>query len=202
MNPGDTTLPPFPPRAQPKRPRRVWPVWLIFGVVLLPGIVTLFVLGVSKDGAASSLDFQRDSVGRSVVLTGTLSDVDTTSGLPKTTSFYEVTIPDADGGPDTIVTFTGGEQWGFPPSSDYPAEQSFLVITDDPPRSVSHGPVGSIRPVTEETVQDAETGFAIAQTMWVVGIVVFWILALGLPALAILLTVRNRRTRTTAAPLV
>lgn len=199
MNPGDTTLPLFPRQPQPPRRRRVWPVWLTFGIMLLPGIVTLFVLGVAKDGAASSLDFQRDAVGRSVVLTGTLSEVDTTSGLPKTTSYYDVTVPDADGGPGETVTFTGGEQWGFPPSSDYPAEQSFLVVTDDPPRSVSHGPVGSIRPVTEKTVQDAETGFAIAQTVWVVGIVVFWILALGLPALAILLSERNRRARTTAA---
>ena len=196
-----TTLPPFP-RPGRKRPFPVWGIWLIFGIMLLPGIITLFVLGLAKDTAESGVAFQRDAVGRSVVLTGTLSEVDTTSGLPKTTGYYEVAVPDADGGPDTTVTFAGGEHWGFPPSSDYPAEQSFLVVTDDPPRSVKHGPVGSIQPVTDKTVQDAENGLSIARAAWVVGIVVFWMLALGLPALAVTLSVRKRRARRAVVPRV
>jgi hypothetical protein len=193
-------LPPMPHKA--KRPLPSWPVWLLFGVMLVPSLLALVVLGANKDGAAILRDFQHDAVGRSVVLTGTLSKVDTTSGMPKTTGYYEVAIPGADGGPDEIVTFSGGEQWGFPPSKDYPAEQSFLVVTDDPPRSVKHGPVGSIRPVTEETLQDAERGFVIAQTLWVAGIVAFWIFTLGLPVLGVLLVVRGRRARGRSAPLV
>jgi hypothetical protein len=187
---------------KPKRPFPSWPVWVLFGVMLICSVPVLFGLGLNKDLAAIGLNFQRDAVGRSVVLTGTLSSVDTTSGMPKTTSYYEVAVPDADGGPDDIVTFNGGEQWGFPPSKDYPAEQSFLVITEDPPRSARHGPVGSIRSVTPETLQDAERDFAIAKAAWVVGIVMFWILALGLPAFGTLLGVRRRHARKAAVPLV
>jgi hypothetical protein len=197
-----SALPPLPSTRKPKRPFPSWPVWLLFGVMLVPSVMGLFLLGIVKDGAATLLDFQRDAVGRSVVLTGTLATVDTTSGMPMTTGYYEVAVPDADGGPDEIITVNGGEQWGFPPSKEYPAEQSFLVITDDPPRSLKHGPVGSIQPVTEETLQDAESSFAGAQTVWVVGIVVFWIFTLGLPSLGVLLAVRRRRARTRSVPLV
>ncbi|PPF59457.1 hypothetical protein C5E11_17700 [Clavibacter michiganensis] len=177
-----------------------WPVWVLFVVILVPGTIALALLGVNKDAAANGLDFQRDAVGRSIVLTGTLSNVDTTSGLPKTTSYYEVAIPDADGGPDEIVTFSGGEQWGFPPSKDYAAERSFLVVIDDPPRVVKQGAVGSVDPVTDETVRDAERAMAIAQTVWVVGIVIFWVFAVGLPVLGTVLAVLRHRTRPGVVP--
>jgi len=195
-----TALPPLPSIRKPPRRLPSWPVWVLCVVMLIPGTIALALLGVNKDAAANGLDFQRDAIGHSVVLTGTLTSVDTTSGLPKTTSYYEVAIPDADGGPGDIVTFAGGEQWGFPPSKDYPAERSFLVVTDDPPRVVKQGPVGSVEPVTDETVREAEGAMTIAQTVWVVGIVFFWIFAVGLPVLGTVLAVRRHRTRPGVVP--
>jgi hypothetical protein len=180
---------------KPKLPFPSWPVWVLFGVMLIPSVLGLLGLGLFKDTLAIGVDLQREAVGRSVVLTGTLSSVDTTSGMPKTTSYYEVAVPDADGGPDKIVTFSGGEQWGFPPSKEYPSERSFLVLQGEKPRPLRDGPVGSIAPVTPETVEAAETGFATAQAQWVVGIIVFWLFTLGLPALGVLLAVRRRRAR-------
>ena len=174
-------------------PAPSWPVWLIFGLLVLPLLMTLGVLGVSKDSASEQLALQREAVGHSVVLTGTLTDVDTTSGLPKTTSYYTVVIPDAGG--DSSATFSGGEQWGFPPSSEYPAELDFLVVLDDPPRAVSHGAVGSIQAVTEQTVREAEASASNAQALWVAGIVVFWLVAVGMPVLGIVLAVRRRRAK-------
>ena len=193
--------PPFPLPAHQKhaRPFPSWPVWLLFGVMLLPSLAGVWLLGGVKDSSAEVLDTQRDLVSRNVVLTGTLTDVDTTSGMPKTSSSYAVVVPDADGGPDRIVTFSGGEQWGFPPSSEYPSQLSFLVVTDDPTRAIKHGPVGSIRPVTAETVHAAERDLASAQLWWIAGIVVFWIFAAGLPALAIVLGVRRHRAKNGAA---
>ncbi|SKA96300.1 hypothetical protein SAMN06295879_2193 [Agreia bicolorata] len=195
-----SALPPLPPMRKPTRSIPSWPVWVLFVVMLIPGMIVLALLGFNKDIAQMGFEFQRDAVGRSVVVTGTLSEVDTTSGLPMTTSYYEVVVPDADGGPDKTVTFTGGEQWGFPPSSEYPAEQSFLVITDDPPHSVRNGPVGSIDPVTEATLQDAEHGLTIARAVWVAGIVIFWIFAAGLPILGTVLAVRRHRKRPGLVP--
>ena len=172
-------------------------MWLVFGLLFVPALMMLWLLGVSKDGASAQLALQQDAIGRSVVLTGVLSDVDTTSGLPRTNSFYDVTIPDSAPSPSAgeTVTFGGDEQWGFPPSSDYPAQLDYLVVLDGRPRDVQHGPVGSIEPVTDDTLRAEETGFATQQALWVAGIVVFWIATLGLPALAILLSVRRRRAR-------
>ena len=42
---------------------------------------------------------------------------------------------------------------------------------------------------------DAEGRFALTQLLWVAGIVVFWALLLGLPAIALVLGVRRRRRR-------
>jgi hypothetical protein len=175
-------------------------VWLVFVLMLLPASATLGALGAWKDGSAALLAVQRDAVGRSVVLTGTLSDVDTTSGLPKTSSLYEVVLPDVDGGPAATVIFPGDEQWGFPPSSEYPSEIAFLVVLDDPPRAVLHGAVGSVQPVTEQTERSAEGQLTAVTSVWVSGIIVFWVLAVGLPVLAILLAVRRRRARRSVRP--
>ncbi|WP_440708728.1 hypothetical protein [Herbiconiux sp. YIM B11900] len=209
-----TAPPPFPDARLRRLPFPSWPIWLVFGLLLVPCIAMLGVLGFAKDAAADRLGLERDAVGRNVVLTGVLSEVETTSGLPKTSSLYEVTIPDTgtgtgtDPGPDADtdtgaedqVTFRGDEQWGFPPSSDYPAELDFLVVLDDRPRAVQHGPVGSIRPVTEQSVREAEDEFTSARAVWVAGIVVFWLFTLGLPVLAILLAVRRHRAKRRLAP--
>ncbi|MFB2556386.1 hypothetical protein [Herbiconiux liangxiaofengii] len=199
-------MPRFPDRAAPAtRPPGAWPFWLAFALMLLPGILVLGALGLTKDTAAGALELQRDALGRSEVLTGELVDVDTTSGMPKTSSVYEVEIPDAAAkGLDATLTFGGGEHWGFPPSKEYPAELSFLVVYDDPPYSPVHGPVGRVEPVTEQSAASAESGFVTAQIGWVAGIVVFWVLAVGLPALAIRRSVRRRRAKrvVTTAPLI
>ncbi|WP_382304408.1 hypothetical protein [Herbiconiux sp. UC225_62] len=195
---GPSAVPALPPVPRPQgRPFPSWPVWLVFALLLVPSVIALGLFGVAKDSAADELALQRDVVGHNLVLTGVLTDVETSSGLPKTSSLYEVTVPDAgDGsGEDVTVVFQGDEQWGFPPSSDYPEELSFLVALDDPPRAVLHGPVGSIRPVTEESVREAEGAFSSARTLWVVSIVVFWLFALGLPVLAVLLAARRRRAK-------
>lgn len=187
-----TALPPFPAPRPARLPFPSWPVWVVFGLFLIPSIVMLGVFGLAKDAASDRLELERDVVGRTVVVTGTLGDVDTTSGMPKTSSFYDVTIPGAEG---ETLTFSGGEQWGFPPSSDYPAELDFLVVLDDRPRAVQHGAVGSIAPVTEQTVRATEGSVAAAFATWVVGIVVFWLFALGLPVLGTWLAVRRRRAK-------
>ncbi|RKT37091.1 hypothetical protein DEU34_1630 [Microbacterium sp. AG1240] len=184
-------LPPVPAPRSTRLPFPSWPVWAAFGLLLIPSIVMLGIFGLAKDAASDRLALERDVVGRTVVATGTLGDVDTTSGMPKTSSFYDVTIPDGGG----TVTFSGDEQWGFPPSSDYPAELDFLVVLDDRPRAVQHGAVGSLAPVTEQTVRATEGSVAAAFATWVVGIVVFWIFALGMPVLGTLLAVRRRRAR-------
>ncbi|WP_291055397.1 hypothetical protein [Herbiconiux sp.] len=205
-----TAPPPFPDARLRRLPFPSWPIWLVFGLLLVPSLAMLGVLGFAKDAAADRLGLERDAVGRNVVLTGVLSEVETTSGLPKTSSLYEVTIPDtgtgagtggdADTGPEDQVTFRGDEQWGFPPSPDYLAELDFLVVLDDRPRAVQHGPVGSIRPVTEQSVREAEDELTSARAVWVAGIVVFWLFTLGLPVLAILLAVRRHRAKRRLAP--
>ena len=172
-----------------------WPVWIVFGVLIVPGVIVLCLLGGAKDTATDRLAFTQDAAGRSIVVTGELTDVETSSGLPNATGQYTATIPDADGGRGETVTLAGDQHWGFPPSTDFPAEVDFLVVQGDPPRGVDHGPVGSLRAVTDIDVQDAEAGLATTQTVWVVGIVLFWVVMLGLPALAIVLAVRRRRAR-------
>jgi len=54
---------------------------------------------------------------------------------------------------------------------------------------------GSIAPVTEQTVRATEGSVAAAFATWVVGIVVFWLFALGLPVLGTWLAVRRRRAK-------
>lgn len=191
------SIPPLPAPRPTRLPFPSWPVWLVFGLLLIPSIVVLGVLGLAKDAASDELALHRDVVGHNIVLTGKLTDVETTSGLPKTSSLYEVTIPDAaaTSAAGETLTVYGDEQWGFPPSSDYPAEIDFLIVLDDRPNAVLHGPVGSVQAVTDQTVRESEDGFTATRATWVVGIVVFWIFTLGLPALAILLAVRRHRAK-------
>jgi hypothetical protein len=180
-----------------------WPVWLVFALLLVPSLAMLGLLGLTKDGAEARVAVQRDAVDRNLVLTGILSDVDTSSGMPNTTSYYDVVVPDPKTGEKETVTFSGETQWGFPPSSDYPARIDFLVVLDDRPRAVDHGPVGTVDPVTHETLQDAEGELAGATAVWVTGIVVFWMFTLGLPVLATVLAVRRHRAKKRrAAPFV
>ena len=191
---------PVPPSKARRLPAPGWPVWVVFAALFVPGLILLGVLGGAKDDAAERLGFVRDAEGRSLVLTGEFDGIETNPGLPTATGQYTVTIPDADGVPGQTVVLGGDDHWGFPPSPDYPAELDFLVVLDDPPRAAAHGPVGSLEPVTAESVDEARGAVGTAQTLWVVGIVVFWVGALGLPALAIALTVRRRRARHSLAP--
>lgn len=187
-----------PPPARPRLPFPSWPVWTTFAVLLIPCIIGLWLLGGLKDSMAEGVDRQTAAEGNSVVADGTLSDVETTSGLPKASSIYEVILP-TEAGPARAgekLQLSGDENWGFPPSKDFPSELSFLVLLDDPPRAVAHGPVGSIEPVTEATVAAAETALATATFVWVSAIIVFWIFALGLPALGTVLLIRRRRAKT------
>lgn len=170
-------------------------MWVVFALLLVPGIVTLGILGGLKDASGELLAQSEDAVGRNVVLTGTLVDVETNSGMPFNTGIYEVTIPADEGGAAETVTFGGDDHWGFPPDPDHPAELSFLVVLDDPPRAAAHGPVGSIEPVTQASVQADRDALATDQALWVGGIVVFWLFALGMPALGIVLAVRRRRAK-------
>lgn len=186
-----------PLSARPKLPFPSWPIWTTFAVFLIPCIIGLWLLGGVKDSMADAVVLQSAAEGNSVVVDGTLSDVETTSGLPKASSIYEVTLP-AEAGPalagETLL-FSGDEKWGFPPSNDFPSDLSFLVVLDDQPRAVSHGPVGSIDPVTEQTVAGAESALTTATAVWVSAIVVFWIFTLGLPTLGTVLFIRRRRAK-------
>lgn len=197
------TLPslPVPPSGAAARPlpARSWPVWLIFGVLLVPALLSLALFAGAEDDAAERVDFQNDAVGRSLVLTGELAGTDTSSGLPVNTGQYEVTIPDAEGGAGEILTIGADENWGFPPSEDHPSELSFLIVLDDQPRAVAHGPVGSIAEVTEESVRAAQNGLATAQGVRVAGIVVFWVYLVGTPALGVILAVRRGRAKRRAS---
>lgn len=176
-------------------PPRSWPVWLVFGVLLVPALLSLTLFAGAQDAAAERLAFQQDAVGRSIVLTGELAGVETNSGLPMNTGQYEVTIPDASGGPGETITVGGDEHWGFPPSKDHPAELSFLIVLDGSPHAVAHGPVGSVAEVTDDSVRAAESDLALAEGVRVAGIVVFWVYLLGLPALGVLLAVRRHRAK-------
>ncbi|MCS5722827.1 hypothetical protein N1028_17820 [Herbiconiux sp. CPCC 203407] len=172
-----------------------WPVWVLFALLLVPGLVMLGLLGGLKDASGELLAQSEDAVGRNIVLTGTLVDVETDSGMPVSTGIYEVTIPAGEGGAAETVTFRGDEHWGFPPDPDHPAELSFRVVLDDPPRPAAHGPVGSVEPVTEASVQADREALATNEAVWVGGIVVFWLFALGMPALGVVLAVRRRRAK-------
>jgi hypothetical protein len=52
--------------------------------------------------------------------------------------------------------------------------------------------------VTEASVQADRDALTTSQAVWVGGIVVFWLFALGLPALGIVLAVRRRRAKQAA----
>lgn len=170
-------------------------MWVVFALLLVPGLVMLGLLGGLKDASGELLAQSEDAVGRNIVLTGTLVDVETNSGMPVNTGIYEVEIPEGVDGPAETVTVRGDEHWGFPPDPDHPAELSFRVVLDDPPRAVAHGRVGSIEPVTEASVQADRDSLATDTALWVVGIVVFWLFALGMPTLGIVLMVRRRRAK-------
>jgi hypothetical protein len=178
----------------------VWPLWLVFALVLLPGALLLGPLGWAKDGAVERLAVQQDAVGRSAVVTGQLVDEETNAGLPTSSGIYEVTVPESEGGSGRSFEVRGDDTWGFPPP-DHPAELSFLIVLDSPPRAAAHGPVGSVEPVTEASVAGAETEVGLTQGVWIGGIVAYWLLVLGLPLGAILLSVsRRRRRRADALP--
>jgi len=166
-------------------------------LLVLPGLLVLALLGAAQDTAAERLDQQREVVGRSAVLTGTLVDVETNSGLPTNLGLYEVRIPDAPAGAPATVTVGGDSHWGFPPDPEHPARLDFLVVLDDEPHAVEHGPVGTVSAVTPETVADAEGSVATTRLAWIVGVVVFWAAFVTLPALAIVFSVRRRRSRLT-----
>jgi hypothetical protein len=180
-------------------PRRLpvpsWPVWVAFALLIIPGTVALGLLGATKDSSRELLAAQEDAVGRNIVLTGTLVDVETTSGLPKSTGQYEVTVPPSSKQAEQTLTASGNENWGFPPSKDHPHKLSFLVVLDDPPRIVRHGPVGAIHGVTENDVRQAKTVSAVTHGLWVAAIALFWMFALGLPVLGTTLAVRRRRAK-------
>ncbi|TAJ46668.1 MAG: hypothetical protein EPO52_14005 [Herbiconiux sp.] len=197
-----TALPPLPTLVPRRRPLASWPVWLVFALLVLPGLVVLGLLGGAKDIAADDLALQQNAVGRSAVLTGQLVGTDTSSGLPVDTGLYEVTIPDDAHGASAgdTITLSADENWGFPPSGDHPAELSFLVVFDDDPIAVRSGSVGSIAPVTEASVEAARQGASLAEGLWVTGIVVYWLFLIGMPALGILLAVRRHRFRRAAQP--
>ena len=179
-------------------PPPAWPVWLALALFVVPGLIGLGLLGGAKDSAAERVAFAHDAAGRSVVVVGTFSEIDTNPGLPTATAYYTAEIPAAEGRPAETVSLPGDEHWGFPPSPDYPGELEFLVVLDDPPRATAHGPVGSLHQIADSSVADAEGRFALAQLLWVAGIVVFWALLLGLPAIAIVLGVRRRRAHRAA----
>ena len=189
-----------PPTARPRLPVPGWPVWVVFGVLLLPSALGLWFLGAAKDSTPQHIAELRPLVGHSVVVQGVLTDVDTTSGMPKETPHYALTIPDDvdDPAAGSTITAVGDETWGFPPSSDHPRRLSFLVVLDDPPHAVDHGPVGSVHAPTAKTLATAEQGASRLTALWVTAVVVFWGYSLGLPALAITLTVRRRRARAQA----
>ncbi|WIB77117.1 hypothetical protein DEJ28_15940 [Curtobacterium sp. MCPF17_002] len=186
------------PAPAPRLPFPGWPVWVVFGVLLLPSVFGLWLLGGATDTARDHIAELRPLVGHSVVVEGVLTDVDTTSGMPKETPHYTLTIPDDvdDPAAGSTLTAVGDETWGFPPSSDHPRRLSFLVVLGDDPHAVEHGPVGSVHAPTAGTLAAAEQGATRSTALWVTGIVVFWACMLGLPALAITLTVRRRRART------
>ncbi|MBF4573421.1 hypothetical protein ITJ64_12920 [Herbiconiux sp. VKM Ac-1786] len=190
--------PPFPGTAPARRPPPGWPFWLAFVLIILPGLVVLSVLGAAQDTAADRLGQEREVVGRSAVLTGTLVDVETNSGLPTNTGLYEVTIPDARPGATATATVRGDSHWGFPPDPEHPARLDFLVVLDDEPYAIEHGPVGTVDEVTPATVDDAESAVATTRTAWIVGVVLFWAAFVALPTLAIVFSLRRRRFRSTA----
>ncbi|GLK18776.1 hypothetical protein [Herbiconiux flava] len=189
--------PPFPSARPARRPPPGWPFWLAFALLIVPGLIALSALGGAHDAAVDRLAQVRDVVDRDVVVTGTLVDVETNSGLPTNQGQYEAVIPDARGGPGTTVTLGGDDHWGFPPDPDHPARLDFLVVLDDPPHAIAHGPVGTVAAVTPATVADAEQSVDRTRVVWIVAVVVFWAAVVTLPALAILFSVRRRRARAT-----
>jgi hypothetical protein len=188
------------PAPSPRLPFPGWPLWLIFGLGIIPSILALLVLGLAKDAAIDVAARQAPLVDRTVVVTGTLDSIDTTSGMPNVTSSYTLEVPaEAEGGTPVELTASGGTNWGFPPSKDFPEKMSFLVERGADPTVVDSGRLGSLEPITPATECGARTDVVTAVAAWVISIILFWVCALGLPILAVVQTVRRRRARTERA---
>lgn len=186
----------------PRLPPPSWPIWLIFALLIAPGLVSLFVLGASKDSAANHLALQEDAVGRSVVVKGVLTGVDTSSGLPRSTGIYAVTVPATADKSSETLKLTGDDNWGFPPSNKHPAELSYLIVTEGTARPVLHGPVGTIAPVTVATVSQARDGYTTALVAQDVGIGLYLLAMVGLPTVAIIFAVRRHRAKNASRTLL
>lgn len=184
-----------PLSSAPRIPPPSWPIWLIFAVLIAPGLVLLFVLGASKDSAAGHLALQEDAVGHSVVVTGVLTGVDTSSGLPRSTGIYTVTVPATADKSSESLKLDGDDNWGFPPSNKHPAELSYLIVTEGTAHPVLHGPVGTIAPVTAATVSQARDGYTTARVAQGVGIGLYLLAMIGLPTVAIIFAVRRHHAK-------
>jgi len=192
------TAPPLPAAATATRrlPFPGWPLWLIFGLGIIPSLLALLVLGLAKDASIDVAARQAPLVDRTVVVTGTLDSIDTTSGMPNVISSYTLEVPaEAEGGTPIELTARGGTNWGFPPSKDFPEQLSFLVERGADPTVVESGRLGSLEPITPATDRGNRMDVVIAVAAWVISIILFWLCALGLPVLAVVQTIRRRRAR-------
>jgi hypothetical protein len=174
---------PAAPAASRRLPFPGWPLWLIFGLGIFPSLLALLVLGLAKDASIDVAARQAPLVDRTIVVTGTLDSIDTTSGMPNVTGYYTLEVPaEAEGGTPIELTARGGTNWGFPPSKDFPTV-------------VDSGRLGSLEPVTAASERGDRMDVVIAVAAWVISIILFWVCALGLPILAVVQTVRRRRAR-------
>lgn len=187
---------PAAPAASRRLPFPGWPLWLVFGLGIIPSLLALLVLGLAKDASIDTAARQAPLVDRTVVVTGTLDSIDTTSGMPNVTGYYTLEVPaEAEGGTPIELTARGGTNWGFPPSKDFPEQMSFLVERGADPRVVDSGRLGSLKPVTAASARGDRMDVVIAVAAWVISIILFWVCTLGLPILAVVQTIRRRRAR-------
>lgn len=172
-----------------------WPLWIVFGVLLLTAPIMIATMGVVAETSREQAERERHGAGRSVVVVGTLVDTDATSGMPQETPVYLIRLPAQPGEPERTLRATGPSAWGFPPSDDHPQEREFLVTVDDAPRVLDDGAVGTLHAPTLKSAAHAETqarSVAVLAAISRVGILVALIATAGT---AIVLHVRRARAR-------
>lgn len=182
-----------PPSVGGRSPLPGWPLWIVFGMLLVLTPVTMTRLDAAAETSRELATRERDSAGRSAVIVGSLVDTDTTSGLPKETPVYLLRLPARAELPARTIRATGPSTWGFPPSDEHPPRREFLVIVDEPPRVIANGAVGTLRAPTAASAARAAASARGVSGAARASRVVLPIALTGTAATAILFDVRRAR---------
>ena len=187
------------PPQQGRLPWPGWPWWIAAGVVVIPLVLISLVAGSQLRAAHDEVGRQQKLLGVSAVVSGSYVDADTSSGMPKATGHYRVTVPDS--APAEIAgssqTVDCGTHFGLPPSTEFPSEQDQLIrwTPDGKVYSAECGAPGTVKAVTNETLRAAQGAVPAAEAGNIGSVIAAILLPTGLAATALVLSIRRAQAK-------